>query len=193
MNNETVTIVSGLPRSGTSMMMVMLEAGGLEVLTDGERKADEDNPKGYYEFEKVKKLKDDSSWVPQAKAKVVKIVSALLQHLPPEYSYKVIFMLRDMEETVASQKQMLVRRNEPTDRISDQDLETISRNHLQEIDKWLAEQLNFEVLYVNYNEVLNNPIRHSQEIRTFLGGSLDVAEMARVVDSNLYRQRRHRR
>jgi hypothetical protein len=193
MNNETVTIVSGLPRSGTSMMMGMLEAGGLEVLTDGERKADEDNPKGYYEFEKVKKLKDDSSWVPQAKAKVVKIVSALLQHLPPEYSYKVIFMLRDMEETVASQKQMLVRRNEPTDRISDQDLETISRNHLQEIDKWLAEQLNFEVLYVNYNEVLNNPIRHSQEIRTFLGGSLDVAEMARVVDSNLYRQRRHRR
>jgi len=110
-----IIIVSGLPRSGTSMLMKMLEAGGLEILTDEIRKADTDNPKGYYEFERVKKLETDNIWLPEAKGKVVKIISMLLQHLPLNYVYKIIFIKRDIHEVLASQKQMLVRRGEPTD------------------------------------------------------------------------------
>ena len=107
---EYVTVVSGLPRSGTSMMMKMLEAGGLPPLTDSLRVADDDNPKGYYEFERVKKMPEgDKSWVEDAQGKSVKVISALLEHLPPEYSYRVLFMQRKVEEILASQTQMLIR------------------------------------------------------------------------------------
>ncbi|HSJ55892.1 MAG TPA: sulfotransferase family protein, partial [Anaerolineae bacterium] len=98
MENNAIVIVSGLPRSGTSMMMKMLEAGGVRVLTDYERTADEDNPKGYYEFERVKQIEHDREWLPEACGKAVKMVSALLKHLPADYYYKVIFMRREMEE-----------------------------------------------------------------------------------------------
>jgi hypothetical protein len=110
---ERIVVVSGLPRSGTSMMMKMLEAGGIPVLTDYEREADEDNPKGYFEFERVKNLKDgDDAWLPQAKGKVVKVIAALLTDLPSSYEYEVIFMRRAMPEILASQRQMLIRRGE---------------------------------------------------------------------------------
>jgi hypothetical protein len=108
---QTVVVVSGLPRSGTSLMMQMLEAGGITVLTDGIREPDEDNPRGYYEFERVKALpKGDYEWLESARGKAVKVVSALLEYLPPEYNYKVIFMHRRMEEILASQRKMLIRR-----------------------------------------------------------------------------------
>ena len=118
LNGKVITVVSGLPRSGTSMMMKMLDAGGMEILSDEVRKADEDNPKGYYEFEKVKELEKDASWMGQAAGKAVKIISALLMHLPEEYSYRIIFMRRKMEEILKSQEQMLIRRDEPTDDVS---------------------------------------------------------------------------
>src|SRR5262245_30589474 len=110
MISDVVTIVSGLPRSGTSMMMKMLEAGGLDPVTDNIRTADEDNPKGYYELEKVMELKNDKSWVPDAKGKVIKVISALLQDLPGDHAYRVVFMQRNMHEVLASQRQMLIRR-----------------------------------------------------------------------------------
>src|ERR1041385_2006037 len=110
MNNQPIAIVSGLPRSGTSMMMKMLVAGGLEALTDNIRTADEDNPEGYFEFEMVKKLGDDRSWLADARGKCVKIVSSFLKHLPQDFTYKIIFMRRNIEEVLASQRQMLVRR-----------------------------------------------------------------------------------
>ena len=122
MTQEPITIVSGLPRSGTSMMMKMLEAGGMPVLTDSWRSADEDNPKGYYEFERVKQIKTDQAWLPQAQGKVVKMISELLQYLPPIYCYRVIFMRRKLEETLASQRQMLQRRGEPAPVVSDESL-----------------------------------------------------------------------
>ena len=189
MTRDFITIVSGLPRSGTSMMMKMLEAGGMEILTDKIREADDDNPQGYYEFERVKKLKEDRAWLEDARGKAVKVISALLKDLPPSYNYKVIFMRRKLEEVLASQKQMLVRRGEPTDRVSDERLRQLFQKHLQRVAVWLDEQPNFAVIYVDYNEVLDDPVVHVNRINQFLGNTLDVEKMAGVVDKSLYRQR----
>ncbi len=189
MSQDFITIVSGLPRSGTSMMMKMLEAGGMEILTDKIREADDDNPQGYYEFERVKKLKEDQAWLEDARGKAVKVISALLKDLPPGYDYKVIFMRRKLEEILASQKQMLVRRGEPTDRVSDERLRQLFQKHLQRVAVWLDEQPNFAVIYVDYNEVLDDPAVHVNRINQFLGNTLDVEKMAGVVDKSLYRRR----
>jgi len=191
MNQEVITVVSGLPRSGTSMMMKMLEAGGMQPLVDNIRKADEDNPKGYYELEKVKELdkSDDKSWLADARGKVVKIISQLLRDLPANYTYKMIFMRRNMNEILASQKQMLVRRGEPTDRISDAELAGLFAKHLQNTEKWLQEQPNIDVLYVSYNEVLQDPAPYVKQVHEFLGSTLDAEGMLSVVDKSLHRQR----
>jgi hypothetical protein len=190
MAQEIITIVSGLPRSGTSMLMKMLEAGGMEILTDNIRTADEDNPKGYYEFERVKQLEKDKSWLEDAKGKAVKIISALLQHLPADYTYKVIFMRRNMDEILASQKQMLIRRGEPTDRVSDEKMKQMFLKHLEQVEAWLARQPNMDVLYVNYNESLKEPVEHAEKINQFLGTVLDKERMVSAVDKTLHRQRR---
>ena len=139
MNQETITIVSGLPRSGTSMMMKMIQAGGIDPMTDNIRRADEDNPKGYFELEKVKELDktEDKAWLADAQGKVVKIISQLLKDLPPNFTYKVVFMRRKMKEILASQKQMLVRRGEPTDSISDEELANLFNLHVSQVESWL--------------------------------------------------------
>ena len=93
------------------MMMKMLEAGGVKLLEDNKRCADEDNPKGYFEYEKVKNLQKDSTWLSIARGKAIKIISMLLYHLPPVYRYRIIFMQRAMDEVLASQKRMLARRS----------------------------------------------------------------------------------
>lgn len=189
MQTEPVIIVSGLPRSGTSMMMSMLVAGGIKAMTDSIRTADEDNPKGYFELEKVKELAKDHLWLNAAAGKVVKIISALLKHLPGGYQYKIIFMRREMKEILASQRQMLIRRGEATDTISDERMAEMFRKHLLEIDSWLAQQPNIEVVYVNYNQMLEAPSQPIEAINIFLGGELDSAAMAAVVDKTLHRQR----
>jgi hypothetical protein len=188
---DFVTVVSGLPRSGTSMMMKMLEAGGLPPITDNLRTADEDNPRGYYEFERVKKLPEgDKAWVAEAQGKTVKVISALLEHLPPEYTYKVVFMRREMGEILASQKQMLIRSDKPTDRVSDEKLAELYAGHLAKVESWLAAQPNLSVLYVDYNAMLRDPRPSLAELNRFLGGRLEVEKMAEVVDPSLYRQRK---
>ena len=185
-----ITVVSGLPRSGTSMMMKALEAGGLPVVTDAERVADEDNPKGYYEMERVKQMdKGDTSWLADAPGKVVKVISALLEHLPAGYQYRVIFMQRAMPEVLASQKKMLERRGEPTDRVSDEELARLFARHLQKVDTWLRAQPNFQVLTIDYNRMLADPAAYVGQINHFLGGKLDEQRMAEVVDPRLYRNR----
>jgi hypothetical protein len=188
-DREAITVVSGLPRSGTSMLMKMLEAGGLEPLTDGVRSADEDNPKGYYEFERVKQLADDRSWLSQAQGRAVKIISALLQHLPGNFSYSVIFLRRKLAQVLASQREMLIRRGEPTDAVSDERMAGLFRAHLRKVENWMETQPNVRVLYVDYNEILKEPLEQARRIDRFLGNALDVARMARVVDRSLYRQR----
>jgi len=189
MDQTSITIVSGLPRSGTSMMMRMLEAGGMEILTDGARTADEDNPKGYYEFERVKQIEHDHAWLEEAKGKAVKMISALLKHLPQGYAYKIVFMLREMGEILASQKQMLIRRGEPTDRASDERMAELSESHLNQVKAWLEDQPHMDVLYVSYNEILKTPQEHAERINRFLDGRLNVDRMVQAVDPTLYRQR----
>lgn len=186
---STITIVSGLPRSGTSMMMKMLEAGGLPVLTDRIRTADEDNPQGYYEFERVKQIETDRSWLPEAQGKVVKMIAALLKHLPAGYNYKVIFMQRDIGEVLASQRQMLIRRGQATDTVPDDKMAELFGKHVQQVKAWLAEQPNIAVLYVSYGDTLANPLDQARRINQFLGGMLDEEAMAGAVDPSLYRQR----
>jgi hypothetical protein len=189
MSDNVITVVSGLPRSGTSMMMKMLEAGGMEVLTDTVRKADEDNPKGYFEYEKVKELEKDSSWVGEARGKVLKVITALLEHLPDEFHYKVIFMRRKMEEILQSQKEMLVRRGAPTDDVGDEEMGQLFSSHIQSVEEWLENRSNVEVVYVHYNEILRDPVTYCETINRFLGRSLDTESMSRIVDKSLHRQK----
>ena len=187
---KTITIVSGLPRSGTSMMMQMLEAGGMAILTDGLREADADNPRGYYEFERLKQLpKGDHAWLEEAQGKAVKVIAALLEHLPPDHRYKVIFMRRRMEEVLTSQRRMLVRRGEDPDKTDDEELARLFEKHLRKVEAWLAAQPHVDVLDVDYNAVLADPTVHVRRINAFLGDFLDEEAMAAVVDARLYRNR----
>src|SRR5947207_6905135 len=186
----SITIVSGLPRSGTSMMMKMLLAGGMEVLTDNVRAADDDNPQGYFEFEKIKKLESESAWLEDTGGKAVKIVSAFLKHLPPHYNYKIIFIRRKIDEVLASQKQMLIRRGEPTDRVSDEKMSETFRRHLKDIELWLAAQSNITTLSINYNEAIDNPLPTIRMVNDFLRADLDIEAVVSVVEKRLYRQRR---
>ncbi|OGG47108.1 MAG: hypothetical protein A3F84_22765 [Candidatus Handelsmanbacteria bacterium RIFCSPLOWO2_12_FULL_64_10] len=189
--HEEVIVVSGLPRSGTSMMMQMLEAGGVAVLTDRVRAADEDNLKGYHEFERVKALPQDRAWLEEAGGKAVKIVSELLRRLPADHAYRVIFMRRDLREVLASQGQMLVRRGVASPGgVSDDRMAEVFCKHLREVEAWLEGQPNVAVFYADYNEILQAPARWAEEVNRFLGGRLDVKRMAGVVDGVLYRQRR---
>ncbi|MBL1217036.1 MAG: sulfotransferase family protein [Planctomycetes bacterium] len=186
----TIVIVSGLPRSGTSMMMKMLEAGGLDPLIDNVRTADDDNPKGYYEFERVKALdKGDTEWLPMAQGKVVKVISALLKYLPSEYRYKVIFMRRRLEENIESQKKMLVNRGEDTEAVSDEELGALLEKHLRQIDTFLNSQPNIDLLYVPYHEMVQDPHANISMVNAFLGNALDAGKMTEVVDAKLYRNR----
>ncbi|MFL7890959.1 MAG: sulfotransferase domain-containing protein [Anaerolineales bacterium] len=188
---EFITIVSGLPRSGTSMMMKMLEAGGIPPFTDHIRTPDDDNPKGYYEFERVKKLPDgDTAWLRDARGKAVKVISALLEHLPTGYAYRVLFMQRKMDEILASQKKMLVRSGKPTDQVSDEQMAKMYTKHLAKVSAWLAEQDNFSVVYLDYNQMLVDPQKYASQVSQFLGSTLDPRAMAAIVDPNLYRQRK---
>jgi len=188
---EHIIVVSGLPRSGTSMMMKMLEAGGLEILTDNLREADANNPKGYYEFERVKKLKDgDLGWLPDALGKVVKIVTGLITFLPAEYNYKVIFMERELEEVLASQKKMLGRLGKGDDNIPDDKMAQIYQGHLKQVKTWISSQPSMKVLYVNYNTMVSDPTESLHKVNAFLGGGMNVEIMANVVDKELYRERK---
>ena len=186
---RVITVVSGLPRSGTSLMMNMLEAGGISPLVDNARAADEDNPRGYYEFERVKKLKQDQAWLPSARGKAVKVISALLAQLPAGESYRVIFMQRNMAEILASQRRMLERRGEPADKISDAEMAALFERHLKQVTGWLAAQPNMTVMYVDYRRLIASPQELASAVNAFLGSRLDESKMSAAVDSTLYRNR----
>lgn len=186
-----VIIVSGLPRSGTSMMMKMLDAGGAEVVTDSIRSADEDNPRGYFELERVKELDKggDKSWVRDCRGKVVKVISFLLRDLPEENWYKVLFMRRHFDEIMASQNKMLVRRGEPTDEERDAGMVKRYEFHLRKTEFLLEEAEHFQCLDVDYRGVLDDPSAWARRIRGFLRLDLDRQKMRGVVDKSLYRNR----
>ena len=171
------------------MLMKMLAAGGLPPLTDGIRAADADNLGGYYEFERVKQLEKDTTWLESARGKAVKVISQLLDQLPLHKPYKIVFARRKMNEILASQRAMLARRGQPCDQVSDAEMAAAFGQHLSAVQQWLTEHQQMEVLYVNYAAVLRDPLATSHEIKTFLSLPLDVRQMASVVDESLYRQR----
>ena len=185
-----VTIVSGLPRSGTSMMMQMLEAGGMPIIMDNLRKPDDDNPLGYYEFENVKKIKEDASWLKSCQGKAFKMVSALLYDLPPDNKYKVIFMKREMEEVLVSQGVMLERMGRGNVDISDAEMADKYVAHLQDIMEWISKQSAIDVLEISYNDVIEHPQKGAMRVNSFLGEGLKVEKMSGVVEASLYRQRK---
>jgi hypothetical protein len=189
---KPIVVVSGLPRSGTSMMMKMLQAGGMPLYVDDVRKPDEDNPVGYYELEEAKSLlkDEDKAWLDKARGRAIKIVSTLLPGLPSSHFYKVIFMQRHLDEVILSQNKMLQRRGEPVDESSDERMRGTLEKHLVRTKLWIDGQLNFAVVDVPYREVIADPRRQAERVRNFLAVDLDVENMASAVDAGLYRNRR---
>jgi len=185
----TITIVSGLPRSGTSMMMQMLDAGGASILTDKIRQPDENNPRGYFEFEKVKKLMTESAWLEEANGKVVKIIAPLLQNLPNKFDYKIIFMRRDMAEILRSQQIMLGQKANADKQAYPIVLADAFNKQLERTEALFKRMPNAEVLYVDYTAVIENPEEIAETVAEFLGEDLDVKKMTDVVDKSLYRNK----
>lgn len=187
-----LVVVSGLPRSGTSLLMQMLDAGGWPVVTDAQRQADTDNPKGYYELERVKELdkSGDKSWLRAHRGQAIKIVSHFLVHLPHDLNYRVLFVLRDLDEILMSQRKMLQHRGEAAPGEAGDSIKQRFDWHLRKSRYLLREQPNMEVLYLNYQEVVGNPQGEARRIERFLGGGLKLSSMESVVDSQLYRNRR---
>ena len=184
-----ITIVSGLPRSGTSMMMQMLEAGGMPALTDGLRAADADNPAGYYELERGKKIRDDKSWLPSARGKAVKMIYALLYDLPAGYEYRVLMMRRNVDEVVASQARMLERTGRAGANLPPEKLKAVFTEHMTKVSTWLSTQPRFAVLDVDYNAMLTDPGPGIAAVNALLDARLDAQAMAAVVNPALYRNR----
>ncbi len=183
-----IVIVSGLPRSGTSLMMQMLDQGGQEIVTDNIRVPDTDNPRGYYELEKVKKIKQDASWLPATRGRGFKMVSQLLLDLPDSEQYRIIFMERDLDEMIVSQEKMLKRLERPA--ASRDEIRTAFANHLGRLRNWLSRQPHIRVLYVKYSDLIENAPEQALRISAFIDGKVDAQAMARAVDPALYRNRK---
>jgi hypothetical protein len=166
-------------------MMQMLNNGGVEVLTDQNRKADDSNPKGYFEYDPVKSIHKDNSWLEMAKNKSVKVVAPLLKFLSPKYRYKVIFMNRDLSEIIKSQQKMIGK---------DQDVLPIKlfeayNKQLNQVETWKQKEPGVELIYVNYKDVLNNPEETLKKVTSFIGLDLNTTEMMECVDKSLYRNK----
>ncbi|CAN5270233.1 hypothetical protein BH20VER2_BH20VER2_05090 [soil metagenome] len=184
-----ITVVSGLPRSGTSLMMQMLAAGGLPALTDGFRTPDESNPRGYLEYEPVKKLRSDRSWLELARGHAVKIIHLLLRELPTDrgLQYRVLLIRRPLEEVLASQRAMLERQGKKAG--DDALLAKVYRGQLEQAEQWLASAPGFSVLEVEHHALFESASPTVERLNEFLGGQLDVTAMLGVIDPTLYRQR----
>lgn len=191
---KPIVVVSGLPRSGTSMMMRMLEAGGVPIVADGVREADVSNPRGYFELEAVKDLDKPGRpmpWLPAARGRAVKIISFLLTWLPEDYDYQVIFMDRDLDEVLASQQQMLEQRGESA---ADAAREAAAvratyESHLTQVHRFLGVRSCFSTLTVSYRDAVADPAGTAGRVAAFLGRRLDTAAMAKAVEASLYRNR----
>jgi len=184
-----IIVVSGLPRSGTSMMMKILGEGGMPIVTDQLRRADTDNPNGYYELETVKQMVGgNTAWLAEADGKAVKVISGLLEYLPALYPYKIIFMEREIREILASQRKMLERRNE-TAGVGDAQIEEQFRKHLAAVKPWLARQPNMELLTISYNSLMSNPEPYCRRVLEFVSVPLQLERMLTVPNGELYRNR----
>ena len=184
-----ISIVSGLPRSGTSLLMQMLAAGGLEPLTDEIRKPDTDNPRGYFEWERVKQLAANPGAIAEAEGKAVKVISTLLLHLPQNHEYRVVFLRRPLAQVVASQAEMMRRRGTQGGAASAAAMQAALEAHMRSVTAWLRERPSIAVLWVDYPELVADPQKHALAIAAFLGGGLDAAKMAAQVNPALFRNK----
>ena len=188
-SQEPIIVVSGLPRSGTSLAMQMIHAGGVSAVTDGQRVNDDDNPRGYFEFERVKQLKTDKGWIDEAGGKVVKVIHMLLAELPDDRPYRVIFMERDVREVVKSQSTMLARSGRTGAQLPPERLMAIYEQQLKVLEQWLASHPNFQVLRIPYAALVANPAAFVPQINAFLGGRLNEQLMCAAVDPSLHRNK----
>ncbi|MBS0263349.1 MAG: sulfotransferase domain-containing protein [Planctomycetes bacterium] len=188
--NSEIVIVSGLPRSGTSLMMQMLDRGGLPVVTDQLRQPDPDNPRGYYEYELVKKIKTDVSWLPATRGKAFKMVSQLLYHLPDNERYRILIMERDLNEMLDSQEKMLRRLGQAV--APREVIRPAFESHLQNLHAWLDRQTHMRVLRMGYSQLVTNPDPSIRAVGDFLGIDLDSVAMRQSIDPALYRNRQSR-
>lgn len=185
--NAEIIVVSGLPRSGTSLMMQMLDRGGIEVVTDEIRSADDDNPRGYYEFEAVKRTRQNPTWVAAARGRAVKLVSSLLYDLPASETYRVLFMQRDIEEVLSSQEKMLQRLGRPA--VPREQIRASFGIHLERLYRWLPQQPHLRTLMISYNRLLSDPVAEIPAIVNFLDDLPQADQMLTAVDPSLYRNR----
>lgn len=184
-----ITIVSGLPRSGTSLMMQMLAAGGVPILSDGERVADADNPRGYCEWERIKRLPQEPACIAEAEGKAVKVISQLLFALPAGREYRIIFMERPLAEVVASQAEMIRRRGTAGAAVPQAALIAGLRAHLNQVNAWLATRRELLIYRQEYHHVLRDPLAAGRNVQSFLAIPLNIDAMAQQVDPSLYRNR----
>ncbi len=188
---EPIVVVSGLPRSGTSMLMKMLDAGGMQIMTDSERVADIDNPKGYFEYERVKNLEKetDKSYVREGRGKVLKVICFLIKDLPDDNDYRVIFMRRDLDEVLASQNKMIQRLGTEDSTAAEEAMREAYRNDIVRTRLLCKKRQNFELIEVNYKGTVEEPAATARSVNAFVGGHLDEAAMRAAVDGSLYRNR----
>lgn len=186
---EEIIIVSGLPRSGTSMMMQLLEAGGMQIFTDNLRAADDNNKKGYYEHEAVKIIHKDISWMKNAVGKTIKIVSHLLPNLPLRYKYKIIYMERDLNEVITSQNKMLQNLGKLPQNATHFNIETSFKQNDEKIKNWMSEKRNIDVIFMDYNKIVENAEEYIGRLNNFFSGKLNTQNMMNVIDKNLYRSK----
>lgn len=185
MENNTILIVSGLPRSGTSMMMQMIAKSGITILTDELRVADHSNPKGYYEFEPVKSLAKDNSWMDQAQGKCVKIIAQLLPFIRKEFQYKVIYMDRNLDEVLKSQNVMLGKGDQPVNPV----IADVFKKQVASVTKFLQESPNIETLTINYRESIEDPAGVAKKVAEFIGKPEMEETMSAAVSKDLYRNK----
>lgn len=186
---DFVTIVSGIPRSGTSLAMQMIVAGGIPPVTDGLRAADEDNPRGYFELERVRQLRADKGWVADAIGKAVKVIHLLLTELPEDRPYRIVYVERDLREVVRSQAAMLARSGRQGGGLAPERLIAVYETQERQVRAWLDARRGFSVLRVRHADLLVDAAGQAHAINAFLGGDLDERKMASAVDPSLYRNR----
>jgi hypothetical protein len=170
-------------------MMQMLNAGGIPALTDGARTPDEDNPRGYFELDRAKRIRQDKAWLEDAAGKAVKLVHLLLYELPLHQNCRIIFMRRDLQEVLASQKRMLVRQGKQGAQLSDEQMSQAFDDQVGKVLNWVRLQPNFTLLEVHYRDLVTDPTTQARRINEFLGGGLNEPAMIAAVDPSLYRNR----
>jgi hypothetical protein len=190
LNTGPVTIVAGVPRSGTSLLMQMLAAGGMPILTDGVRAADIDNPRGYLEFEPVKNTRNDPSWLEKAGGHAVKMVYALIYDLPSTFNNRVILVRRDLSEAIASQRAMLERLGRTGSKLPDDRVAALFEREMAAIKQWIAKQPNFRLMELDFRDCVYNPAAVAEALSSFLGGRLDQLQMAKAAEPSLHRKKK---